>query len=82
MLTAFGAARNSQHLRGNALDIMVMDVNNDRVMDQRDVQIVVKILEQMIGDEGGIGTYTSEKWLWNRQMVHIDCRGKRARWSR
>mgnify|MGYP001792197229 CR=1 FL=1 len=82
ILTSFGAARNSQHLKGNALDLMVLDVNADGSMDRKDVMIVRKILEKLIGDQGGIGTYLSEEWFWNRQMIHIDCRGKRARWER
>ena len=82
LLTAYGAARKSQHLEGNAVDFMVMDVNGDGDWDRKDVAIVTKILEKIIGNKGGIGTYSSEEWFWNRQMVHIDCRGKKARWNR
>jgi len=82
LLTYFGAAKNSQHLKGTALDIMVMDINNDGKWDAKDVKIVNKILEKLIDKKGGIGTYASEKWFWNRQMVHFDSRGYQARWDR
>ena len=82
LLTAFGAAKNSQHLHGKALDIVVLDVNGDGFSDSADVYIVVEILEELVGHNGGIGTYTNEKFLWNRQMVHFDCRGHHARWNR
>ena len=34
------------------------------------------ICEEEIGDRGGVGKYTKQ-WF-----VHIDCRGKRARWGK
>ncbi|MEO1050904.1 MAG: DUF882 domain-containing protein [Bacteroidota bacterium] len=83
ILTNFGAAKKSQHLKGNAIDILVLDVNDDGKKDTKDVDIVYRILNQkIIGNKGGIGTYKTEKVIWNRQMVHIDCRGYRARWHR
>lgn len=82
LLTSFGAAKNSQHLNGTALDILVLDINQDGSIGKEDVKIVVDLLEPMIGDHGGIGTYTSEYFIWNRQMVHFDCRGYKARWRR
>ena len=83
ILTKFGAARNSQHLDGNAIDILVMDVNSDRKKNGEDVDIVYNILnDKIIKNNGGIGTYKNEKRIWNRQMVHFDCRGHRARWHR
>lgn len=82
LLTYFGAASKSQHLKGNAIDIIVLDVNNDGVYDNKDIDIVTAHLELLIGNKGGIGTYKSESFLWNRQMVHFDCRGNRARWNR
>lgn len=82
LLTYFGAASKSQHLKGNAIDIVVLDVNDDGVYDDKDVDIVTFQLERIIRDRGGIGTYKTERFLWNRQMVHFDCRGNRARWKR
>lgn len=82
LLTQFGAASKSQHLVGTAIDIIVLDINNDGKANRTDVDIVVKILESIVGQNGGIGTYISEKAIWNRQMVHFDSRGKKARWHR
>ena len=78
-----GAAKNSRHLVGDALDFLVFDVNRDGNSDGKDVDIVVSILDkQIIKNRGGIGTYKTESLFINRQMVHIDCRGYRARWAR
>lgn len=82
LLTSFGAAKKSQHLQGTAIDIMVLDINSDGKINGLDVDIVTKILETLIGDKGGIGTYKTEELIWNRQMVHFDSRGRKARWKR
>ncbi len=82
MLTYFGAVSKSQHLKGNAIDIVVLDINNDGIYDSKDVDIATRILEKIIRNQGGIGTYKTERFLWNRQMIHIDCRGHKSRWSR
>ncbi|MGB3464581.1 MAG: D-Ala-D-Ala carboxypeptidase family metallohydrolase [Cyclobacteriaceae bacterium] len=82
LLTHFGAANKSQHLSGNAIDILVMDVNQDNNTNSLDVKIAKGILENIIKNDGGIGTYQSENIFWNKQMVHFDCRGYRARWNR
>jgi uncharacterized protein YcbK (DUF882 family) len=78
-----GAANNSRHLTGDAIDFLVFDVNGDGSADGKDVDIVFDILDgQIIRDKGGIGTYKNEHSFINRQMIHIDCRGYRARWAR
>ena len=84
ILTTFGgASKNSRHLKGDALDIIVLDVNGDGTADRTDVDIVHRILdEELIGDRGGLGTYKNESGFLNRQMVHFDLRGHRARWNR
>ncbi len=82
ILTYFGAANKSQHLVGNAIDILVFDINDDGKANGEDVDIVSDILHSIIGENGGIGTYKSEQFFWNRQMVHFDCRGYKARWDR
>jgi uncharacterized protein YcbK (DUF882 family) len=83
ILTLFGASSQSKHLSGDAVDIMVMDVNFDGKIDSMDVDIVYAILDQrIVKNKGGLGTYKSEVWIWNRQMVHLDCREKRTRWHR
>ena len=82
LLTNFGAAKKSRHLKGQAIDIMVLDVNGDYKINTEDVDIVQRQLESIIGNRGGIGTYKSESIIWNKQMIHFDSRGYRARWYR
>ena len=83
VLTLFGASSTSRHLSGEAIDIMVMDVNDDGIMDARDVEVVYTILNsEIVKNKGGLGVYKSEPGIWNRQMVHLDCRDRKARWSR
>jgi uncharacterized protein YcbK (DUF882 family) len=81
-VTLSGAATKSRHLTGDALDFLVFDVNKDGTSNSLDVNIVYQILDkQIIQNEGGIGTYKTESSFFNRQMVHIDCRGNKARWN-
>jgi uncharacterized protein YcbK (DUF882 family) len=78
-----GAAKKSRHLTGDAIDFLVFDINNDGNADQYDVDIVLDILDrEIIGPKGGIGSYKREKGFINRQMIHIDSRGYKARWNR
>lgn len=78
-----GAASKSRHLVGDAIDFIVFDINKDGNSDKEDVNLVYSILDrQIIKNKGGIGTYTNEKGFINRQMIHIDCRGYKARWTR
>lgn len=83
-LTKFGGAvSSSKHLRGEAIDVIVLDINSDGTADAKDVDIVYRILdEEIIGDLGGVGTYKRNSDFFSQQMVHFDCRGKRARWHR
>lgn len=76
-----GAKPNSQHLKGNAIDIIVFDINNDGNSNSIDVDIVYTLLDkQIIKDSGGVGTYKNMKGFFSRQMVHFDYRGKKAGW--
>jgi uncharacterized protein YcbK (DUF882 family) len=78
-----GAAPQSRHLKGEAIDFLVFDINRDGKADDKDVDIVVDLLENNIMQgRGGVGTYKNEATFINRQMVHIDCREKKARWAR
>ena len=78
-----GAASKSKHLDGDAIDFLVFDVNSDGEKNSKDVDIVAGLLENKImKDKGGIGTYKNEGSFINRQMVHIDCRKIKGRWSR
>ena len=78
-----GAASKSQHLEAKAIDIAVLDVNGDGSANSKDVNIVYDILnKKIIGNKGGIGTYKNGNYFLDRQMVHFDSRGYRARWHR
>lgn len=78
-----GAATQSRHLVGEAIDVVVLDVNRDGVADTKDVDIIYNILNtKIVGNKGGVGTYKNQSGLFNRQQVHFDCRGYRARWHR
>jgi uncharacterized protein YcbK (DUF882 family) len=77
-----GAASKSQHLVGGAIDIIVLDVNGDRNVNSKDVDIIYNILnKKIIRNKGGIGTYKKENSI-DKQMVHFDSRGFRKRWHR
>jgi uncharacterized protein YcbK (DUF882 family) len=76
-----GAAKQSRHLVGDAIDFIVFDINRDGSADSKDVDIVFHILDKsIIKNNGGLGTYKKEKLFFYKQMVHIDCRGRGSRW--
>jgi len=76
-----GAASKSQHLKGKAIDIIILDINKDGKINSKDVDIVYQILdEKIVKDYGGIRRYKFGKI--NQQMIHFDSRGKKARWNR
>lgn len=78
-----GTAPISRHIVGDAIDIVVMDVNKDGEANYEDVKIVKEILTQeVIGKNGGIGTYPHAYDFISRQMIHFDCRGYAAQWER
>jgi len=84
LLAKYGnAVKTSRHLKGEAIDIIVFDVNNDGESNSTDVDIVYQLLDKkIIKDNGGIGTYKKKNSFFSRQMVHFDCRGYKARWHR
>ncbi|MCB0850719.1 MAG: DUF882 domain-containing protein [Bacteroidetes bacterium] len=66
----------SRHLHGDAVDIIVFDVNRDGKINQEDENAVFQILEnKIIRGGGGLGTYKS-----TQNLIHFDTRGYRARW--
>lgn len=75
------AARDSQHQYGDAADV-AMDANGDgqyTALDSRMVGLAVEIVELKHPElVGGLGLYTSGNA--RATYVHIDARGKRARW--
>lgn len=75
------AAKDSQHQYGDAADVAI-DANGDgklTAMDSRMVGLAVEIVELKYPTLiGGLGIYTSGHASTN--YVHIDVRGRRARW--
>lgn len=71
-----GGAAKSRHVKGEAVDILIEDIDDDGWSTQTDKEIVLDILEkQVIKDKGGIGRYPGT------MSVHFDVRGFRARWD-
>lgn len=77
------SAKNSFHLLGKALDVIVLDINNDYHINLKDVDLFVSIIKEVETENkalvGGIGTYKN-KW-YSKQMVHFDTRGYAAYWN-
>ena len=71
-----GGASKSCHIKGQALDIVVFDVNGNGRYEPKDKEIILKLLDQqIIKDKGGIGRYPGTR------AVHFDVRGYKARWD-
>lgn len=69
-------AKSSKHIKGEAADLVIKDVNKDGKYTNEDKAIILEIVdEKVIGNRGGIGRYPGSR------VVHIDVRGKRARWD-
>jgi uncharacterized protein YcbK (DUF882 family) len=75
------SARDSRHQYGDAADVTI-DANFDgryTVADSRLVALAVEMVEQDHPElQGGMGVYTSRRY--STPYVHIDARGRRARW--
>lgn len=74
LLIKFGhAIPYSRHMKGEALDFLVFDINSDGKSDGKDVDIITGILKnKIIKGNGNIGVYKNKGLLY-RQLVHIDC---------
>lgn len=64
--TSVGGASNSQHLKGKACDFYVENV---------DTKVLYDFCDELIGTNGGVGFYP------DKNVVHIDTRGTKARWT-
>jgi uncharacterized protein YcbK (DUF882 family) len=75
------SARDSRHQYGDAADVAI-DANYDgryTATDSRLVALAVEMVEKDHPDlSGGMGLYTSRRY--RTPYVHIDARGRRARW--
>lgn len=64
-----GGAKNSQHLRGMAADIVISGMKPSETAD-----LIERLIEEGKILEGGVGRYA--------RFTHYDIRGKKARWSK
>jgi uncharacterized protein YcbK (DUF882 family) len=64
---AIGGAKNSQHVKGNAADIVVVGMTPKQVY-----QTIEKLISEGKMLQGGLKAYNS--------FCHYDCRGVKARW--
>jgi uncharacterized protein YcbK (DUF882 family) len=72
-----GGTSVSYHIRGQAIDLIIWDINRDGLPGKEDKQIVLDLLDtKIIKDKGGIGRYP-----WSN-VVHFDVRGYKARWDK
>lgn len=86
-----GRANDSRHQYGDAADVYVVngsrdwmsDLNNDGAVDTRDARVLASAAERVERKYpelvGGIGVYHATNA--HGPFVHIDVRGKRARWG-
>ncbi len=70
-----GGARLSRHIYGEAADLVRGDLDRDGDADADDKAILLRAAEAVIGNRGGVGRYPGS------ETVHIDVRGRRARWD-
>lgn len=77
------SAKNSFHLLGKALDVVVLDINDDFSINLEDVDLFISIIKEVETENkaliGGIGTYKNKRI--SQQMVHFDIRGYAAYWN-
>ncbi|MBC7791557.1 MAG: hypothetical protein H7Z74_16540 [Anaerolineae bacterium] len=74
-------SRDSRHQYGDAIDVAI-DANGDGRLSASDTKLVAEAVDRIEAEYpelmGGLGVYTSDKY--NQPYVHIDARGKKARW--
>ena len=79
------SAKDSYHIRGEAIDIYVIDLNGDGIFNSKDIKIFEsanKYVESTNPDlVGALGTYTT-KGYFTRHMIHIDTRGYKKRYNK
>jgi len=91
---AIGNVKYSRHIYGGAADIfidenpqdnMMDDLNHDGKIDYRDAAIIYRIIDDLYGKKfydpflGGLARY--KKTNNHGPFVHVDVRGRRARWG-
>lgn len=91
---AIGNVKYSRHIYGGAADIfidenpkdkMMDDLNQDGKIDYRDAAVLYRIIDELYGKKfyepllGGLARY--KKTNNHGPFVHVDVRGRRARWG-
>jgi energy-coupling factor transporter transmembrane protein EcfT len=77
----------SEHLKGKAIDIFVLDINGDGTFDLSDIELMEKANKQVERNhpnlKGAFGDYfLSKNSALTQHMIHIDTRGYRHRYPR
>ena len=71
------SAKNSQHVKGNAVDIYVFDVDCDGKFTKKDIEIVrlanISVEKNFPEYKGFFNTYLN-KGIFAKRMIHIDVR--------
>ena len=91
---AIGNVKYSRHIYGGAADIfidenpkddMMDDLNRDGKIDYKDAAVIYEIIDKLYGKSfyegfvGGLARY--KKTVNHGPFVHVDVRGRRARWG-
>lgn len=75
----FNSAKKSEHLKGNALDVWVLDVNGNFKLDDDDIDIVIQAVKNVENKypelTGVLGTYRCKSKTGSR-MIHTDVTGR------
>ncbi len=75
------AAKNSDHQRGNAIDLFVIDIDGNGQFNDRDLTILSKTVDTMDknnpGQQGGVGLYRKSF----SRMFHFDVSGHHRHWN-
>ena len=79
------SAKDSYHLKGEAIDIYVIDLNGDKVFNLEDIKIFESVNNYVESNHpeliGALGTYTT-KGYFTRHMIHIDVRGYKKKYNK
>jgi uncharacterized protein YcbK (DUF882 family) len=75
------AAKNSDHQRGKAIDLFVIDIDGNGQFNGRDLEILSKTVDTMDkndpGQQGGVGLYQKSY----SRMFHFDVSGRHRHWN-
>lgn len=75
------AAKNSDHQRGKAIDLLVIDIDGNGQFNDRDLDILSRTVNRMDktnpGQRGGVGLYRKPF----SRMFHFDVSGRHRHWK-